>query len=654
VEAISRELSAMWKSARMLLLCVVTCLLCPSAAEAQRRGGSAKKPPPIRLPETVRQKKPVQMDVASVDTASRSRVQGTAEMIDSLVARSLTQHDQQPNRRASDPIFLRRIYLDVAGRIPTVEEADAFLRSDQPDKREQLIDDLLGRPDYVFNLYNMWADILRLTERPQPNLIADPYLAYVKDSIRTNKPYDRWVYEMLTAEGKIWDQPAVGFQLRDDGQPLPYVDNTVRVFLGTQIGCAQCHDHPFDVWTQHEFYELAAFTYGVKTRIDRNDPEYKNGNRASMLINEARKKNPNGRVPGELRRLARANSYRVKETTRPLRLPHDYAYSDDKPNAIVKPDVLWGEIPSSAASRSPRHQFAAWLTSPDNPYFSKTIANRYWKRFLGVGLVEPVDDFNEDNACVNEALLDFLSKEIVRLRFDQKEFIRAILYSQTYQRESTPYDVASGVPYYFPGPALRRMTAEQAWDSILTLAVYNPVPFQRPTAEQIREVVDLDMSSVTLTQAEAQAAEFKASYFMGPYKRSLNAHAYKGNVLCRASELPVPLPPDHFLRQFGQGDREVISAAQTDATVPQVLTMFNGPITHVMLENGSLIYDNVTASANPREAVDVIFASLVGRRPSSRDRIEAIREISTAERPGIGYGNLIWALLNTREFLFVQ
>ena len=141
--------------------------------------------------------------------------------------------------------------------------------------REDLIDKLLSSPDYVSNMYNFWADTLRLVERPQPNIVADPFLGYVKDSIRTNKKYDQWVYEMLTADGKTWENPAVGFQLRDDGMPLPYIDNTVRVFLGTQIGCAQCHDHPFDQWTQYQFYELAAFTAGTRTRIQRGSPGFK-------------------------------------------------------------------------------------------------------------------------------------------------------------------------------------------------------------------------------------------------------------------------------------------------------------------------------------------------------------------------------------------
>ncbi len=648
-------------SQRRCLLITVICgmfifaIIMPAVAQRpQQKKKSPPKPPPIRLPESVRQKSSISMDVAAVNPSSRHRVQGTADSIDRFVNQVLAAKGKVPNALASDEVFVRRVYLDVAGRIPTFHEARGFLESKAPDKRVQLIDDLLEQPDYVLNLYNMWADILRLTERPDNNMIADPYLEYVKDSIRTNKPYDQWVYEMLTADGKLWDNPAVGFQLRDHGQPLPYVDNTVRVFLGTQIGCAQCHDHPFDVWTQLDFYRLAAFTAGVRTRMDRSDPEFKSGNRASQLISEARKKYPNGRVPGEYQRLVRANTYRVKEVEQKLKLPHDYAYSNAKPNQLVQPAVLWGEIPENASSSSPRQQFAAWVTSADNKLFSKTVANRYWRRFFGVGLVEPVDDFSDENTCSNDELLEFLAKEMVRLNFDQKEFIRSILYSQSYQREASAFDTSSGELYYFPGPLLRRMSAEQVWDSILTLTVYNPLPFQRPAAGDMRSIVDLDLGTATMQDVERHAARFKETYDSYRYKRSLNKHAYKGNVLCRASELPTPLPPDHFLRQFGQGDRETISAGQTEATVPQILTMFNGPITHVMLETGSVLYDQVIGSATPREAIDSVFISVLGRLPTPQDRVEAVREFAAAESRGLGFGNLIWALLNTREFLFVQ
>ncbi len=141
--------------------------------------------------------------------------------------------------------------------------------------------------------------------------------------------------------------------------PLPYIDNTVRVFLGKQIGCAQCHDHPFDSWTQRQFYELAAFTSGTRTRLGSGDKKYgKSGNSAGELINAARKKAPNGKVGGAFQQLVRANTYGVNFNNRDLKLPHDYAYSDGKPNEVVKPKVLWGDVPKDAvkgdrASNSP-------------------------------------------------------------------------------------------------------------------------------------------------------------------------------------------------------------------------------------------------------------------------------------------------------------
>ncbi|TWT88072.1 DUF1549 and DUF1553 domain-containing protein [Stieleria varia] len=633
-----------------LLLCVLT-----SDAFAQKRN-SAKKPAPpkIRLPESVRSKEPVRMDVAAVRPDGRSAARSAANRLDSLVERKLIDESVTPNELASDEVFLRRIYLDVAGRIPKLEEATEFLDDSDPNKREKLIDKLLSSPDYVSHMYNFWADVLRLVERPQANIVADPYLAYVKDSIRTNKPYDKWVYEMLTADGKVWENPAVGYQLRDDGMPLPYIDNTVRIFLGTQIGCAQCHDHPFDQWTQYQFYELAAYTAGTRTRIRKGDPGYTKGNPANDLINEARNHYDKGRVPGQFQRLVRANTYRVAESKAVMKLPHDYAYLDAKPNEVVKPAVLWGEVPTSAANSTPREQFAAWLTSRENERFSKTLVNRLWKQFMGVGLVEPIDDFRDENPCVNEPLMDFLADEFVKGQFDVKELIRAVLYSNTYQRQSSDYELTSGQPYYFPGPALRRLSAEQIWDSMLTLAVYNPLPFQRPDAEAMAGVMDLDFSRANFESVKKQSERFSETFFMGNYKRELNKHAYQGNVLCRASELPSPSSASHFLRQFGQGDRETINGAQQDATVPQILAMFNGPITHVMLEEGSAIVDKVLAIDKAKDRIDAIFLSVLARLPNQTDRAIAASELSKTKNDNVGYGNIIWALLNTREFLFIQ
>jgi hypothetical protein len=214
--------------------------------------------------------------------------------------------------------------------------------------------------------------------------------------------------------------------------------------------------------------------------------------------------------------------------------------------------------------------------------------------------------------------------------------------------------VTSGQPYYFPGPIIRRMTAEQVWDSMLTLAVRNPMPFQRPTAEDLAPYLDVNFATLTFDQAKRQSEQFAKTFFLRNYKRSLNEHAYQGNVLCRASELPAPQRGDHFLRQFGQSDRETIDGSVRDATVPQILAMFNGPITHVMLEPGSAIVDDVLAIEKTRDRIDAIFLSVLARRPESRDRVTAAKELSRTPDDNVGYGNIIWALLNTREFLFIR
>lgn len=641
--------------AMLAILLSFAVAMAPESALAQKGKKKPKKPAPpkIRLPESVRNQPSHLMDVAPADASRRTELELAASALDDLIETKLAEEGQTPNQWCSDEVFLRRIYLDVAGRIPTLAEAQSFLDSGNPDKRIELIDELLGSPDYVSHTYNYWADTLRLRERPQANIVLEPFLAYVKDSIRTNKPYDEWVYEMLTAEGKVWDAPATGYQLRDDGMPLPYIDNTVRVFLGTQIGCAQCHDHPFDQWTQYQFYELAAFTTGTRTRIKRGDPGFTKGNPANAMINEARKHYENGRVPGNFQRMVRANSYSVSEVKAAMRLPHDYAYDDAKPKEVVKPAVLWGEVPTKSRKLSPRKQFAAWLTSADNPQFKNMIVNRMWKRFMGIGFVEPIDDFRDEHPSLNEPAMEYLGKELVRSGFDLKDLIRIILYSQTYQREASNYDMTSGEKYFFAGPTVRRMTAEQVWDSMLTLAVRNPMPFQRPTGEDLKPFIDVNFADTSFEECKSQSEEFGKTYARGAYNRSINKHAYQGNVLCRASELPAPQPADHFLRQFGQSDRETIDGSNASATVPQILAMFNGPITHVMLEPGSAIVDNVLAIESTRERIDAIFLSVLARRPNAKDRVTAAKELSSMKNDNVGYGNIIWALLNTREFLFV-
>ncbi len=631
-----------------------------SMGPSQKVAGPKKKPLPSQqfkgygLPEVVKTAPAKTMVVAPV-SSTRDAAQKGAAKIDELVEANLAKLGMKPNPTANDYVFLRRVYLDAVGTIPNFVECRAFLsKKEDPTRREALIDYLLSSPGYVSHMYNYWAEILRITDRPNNNMLAYAYRDWVKDQIRENKPYDKWVYEMLSAEGKIWQNPAVGYALRDDGMPLVHVDNTVRVFLGTQIGCAQCHDHPFDRWSQKEFYQLAAFTSGTSTRDGGGSPAFKNGNPVNRVRDELRKNDPKANVVGSMNLLLQANLFRVSyDPKRQLKLPHDYAYSNGKPNQVIEPAVLWGEVPDEVKTKTKREQFAAWVTNPKNPRFAKTLANRLWKKVMGVGLFEPVDDLKDDTPSENPELMQFLSDELVRLEFNQKEFLRMLLYTKTYQRASSSFDPSEAEFYHFPGPKLRRMTAEQVWDSILSIAVYNPYPFDMPSKDDFVRVVDLDMSTVTAAEVAGRTASFDAEVGPAARNKAMSVASYRKQILARASELQSPLPPDHFIRQFGQCDRETISGDSIDPTVPQILTMFNGPFTHMMLEKGSLIYDNILKAGNARDQMEVMFMSILTRPPTSSDRETAFREMTSGD-PAMGYGNIIWALINTREFLFVQ
>jgi hypothetical protein len=633
---------------------LVPCLAAEPLAAKQLRRQRQQQRQGTGLPEAVTTALPATiMEVAPLDRGSRPAVQRAAAEIDRLLAASWQERGVKASPRLHDAQFLRRIYLELGGRIPSYDEARQFLAAKTKTKRADLIDALLESPDYVSHFYNYWADVLRLQERPQKNLIFEPYLWYVKHAIATNLPYDTWVQTMLTADGRLWENPAVGFQLRDKGMPLPYVDNTVRVFLGTQIGCAQCHDHPFDDWTQHKFYELAAFLSGTQMQSGQVNAvgKVRPGDGERNLLMEARQQL---RKPIAFARFVQANTTAVSFHERPLKLPHDYQYKDAEPLSVVSPHVLWGEVPAAAHDADHREQFAAWLTAHDNRQFARTIANRIWKKVMGVGLVEPVDDFQPGNPPSHPALLEHLTDEMLRLKFDLREFVRILVSTDTYQRRAVVHDPASGTPFRFTGPALRRMTAEQLWDSILTLVARNPWAAQRPTAADVAEAVSIDVDAITFAAAHDRFEAFLTDYGPSQRMRQLKQTVgYHGQLLVRASEMPAPLPLGHFLRQFGQSDREAIEGSRTVATVPQILTMYNGPITHSMLEQGSVLYDNVV-KATPQEAIDVIFLSVLSHPPSAEDRRLAREEVLTADTPAAGLGNLVWALLNTREFIFIQ
>lgn len=644
--------------------------------------------------------------------ATNPAVAAAAAQIDQLVANGIKRANptrakmgKEPitsfNALANDEQFVRRVYLDIAGRIPNYDETKAFLADANPQKRSVLIDQLLDTEGYNQHMFNYLSEMLRVkSDFDQALVRGNDYVAWLKEQVAANRPWNEMVYEMLTATGKMWDKKpdgssngAAGYLLRDSGMPLDNLANTLTVFLGTDVACAQCHDHPFADWTQMQFYELAAFFGATSTRMGRG---MGNENLMPEIEKIVTKSGQDiQRLRNGINNYIGANRYVIQDTDKNmLRIPHDYQYKDARPGDEVRPKfVMW----SSADKSNPaykqnksneeglRTSFANWLTHPENPRFAMTIANRMWKRAFGAGIAEPVTNIDDPELSTNPELLKHLASEMKRLKFNLKEFTRIILNTRAYQSEATTENIAMGEPYYFQGPMLRRMTAEQAWDSYMTMVLGQPDQYKAPLAGLYGRSMSVDLDTVdaqtVLIKYDAlRKMNQKEAAMMGGgldaaggsmmmmdggsdkkeadvSKEDMEAAGgkfltHRGMRLLRAAELPQPAGGGHFLIDFGQSPRDLIDGSNKVGSVPQVLMMMNGGAQEMLTDRSSLIFRTMEKVNNPADKVEVVFLSILSRRPTLQEKDIAKSEINGSAEDG--YSNMIWALINTREFMFIQ
>jgi len=708
------------------------------------------------------------LSLASFATAASKSDQDASAQIDRIIAKDWKAHDVKPNPLASDEVFLRRVYLDVTGRIPSYDETQAFLNSKAKDKRAKLIDDLLASEGYVNHFFNYWADILRINNNQGGGQnIVPHYVDYVRDSLAENVPYDEFVRNMLTAQGQAADNGAIGYTYRDRGMPLDHMANTVRIFLGTRLECAQCHNHPFDKWTQMDFYEMAAFSYGMNT----NGQAYGNYNDVRQLIRQEYKDNNKKRqdMDRAFREIMRPirNNNRVEYQDRLPQLPHDYQYADAKPKEKIEPGVMFGAINEIENADKRLDAYADWMTSTENARFTTVIANRLWKKMMGVGLFEPVDELMDNSEPTNAELMNFLEGEMMANNYDMKAFLRMILNSKVYQREASQQEIALGDVYHYPGPLLRRMSAEQIWDSIVALV--NPKPeegdWKRAQQQELRLYQNVRMQSVVENKSKQELLELtkqianyqdtlqdetnkltkkaqelreagnreeankvarQANQLRNKLRSRVTELVYEpdlkksGVVLAsmelpngdsmdvtakmvssngaatsafrkmqdemqqkmvdeeldtmgvedekerkdyfnmrrsssrylRAAHLSSPAPNGHFLRMFGQSDRETIENASLEASVPQALNLMNGPDFPQVTGNNSYLNWNLRNIETLEDKIDVIYLSMLSRKPTEAERnlILSARE----QRGDKLIDDVVFAVMNGQEFLFVQ
>ncbi|MDZ4404752.1 DUF1549 domain-containing protein [Prosthecobacter sp.] len=605
-----------------------------------------------------------------------------AARIDMLVDGGLKKAGQKSNPLASDEQFVRRVYLDVVGRIPTREEALEFINDTSLSKRAKVIDKLLNSDGYNSHLFNYFADMMRVADLAQKARFYT-YQDWMKSQIADNIPWDKMVYSMMTADGRLLDNGATGYLLRDAGMRLDNLSLTLSTFLGANVSCAQCHDHPFADWTQRQFYEMASFFGATETFGTR-------GSKGGYGMQEMRKvlaSLDDRRLQQQAKNLLRVNAMAVDDgTENDLKLPDDYKYPDGKPGEPVKPKlVTWGDTKNTKAYQGVqtkseedlRAQFAKWMTSPDNPRFAMTIANRLWKRAFGIGVREPVTDLDDPEASVNPPLLRHLAAEMVRLKFDLKQFMRLLYNTQTYQREATSHEMADSGAYLFPGPILRRMSAEQAWDSCATLVVGADVDkFKANRGETYAKVMNIDFgkdASPDAIKTQIENAITGMRQYGGPNGGNPKNNAKKkrmrmqpasggeedltvappvrdGLVLARASELPQPERDQHFLRMFGQSDRQIADSNSDEGSIPQVLMLMNGEAQRVIGQNDSLVIKTASAQKSPEQQIESLYLSFFSRKPKPDELADAVGAIGS----GLTMRDLSWVLFNTREFVFVE
>ena len=696
------------------------------------------------------------------DIFSSSIIQAEAVAIDKILNSTYQKRNVKIPAKIDESALVRRLYLSLVGRIPTFEEINSYLSDTSVQKKSQLIEKLTESSGYNSHMFNWWADLLRLKSRMRGgNQIqaGQLYNHWVKEQVVQNVPFDQMTYSLVTAEGYPWENGAVGYYLRDTGMPLDNMSNTAQIFLGTQMVCAQCHNHPFDKWTQMEYYKMASFTYGISTRmgqgLQKKIGQYFYQQTKGLSKAEKSKLGSSQKAQAlrkAIQEMVQPLRYGASHTGKKLNLPHDYQYKDAKPKTVVNSEPIFAPDSLNKEIENPVHAYGQWIISTNNPRFTKVISNRMWKKVFGRGIIEPVDDLRDNSESSIPELLSHLESLMVRVKYDLKEFQKILHNVEAFEREATGRELTNVEKYYFEAPILKRMSAEQLWDSIVTMSIpevderkANPSKIEsRLTnfANYQKKVEGLSdkkfvqlakkgakenarinntMNEIQLKIREAQEAddrhavsklrreygikrneqrslfaglvmgsEFDAQslYRGGQNKTSSDPRwkGYSGNLM-RASEIETPAPPGHFLREFGQSDREVIENSSSESSVPQALTLLNGVFYKALFDPRSPLSQNLLKAESTEEKIKVLFLSILNRNPSPEELTQSLAMVTSSpkvpyqiplpkkvslekkakylksikdKKQKLAYYNdrdfrgIAWSLINTRQFSFIQ
>ncbi|WP_166828351.1 DUF1549 and DUF1553 domain-containing protein [Thalassoroseus pseudoceratinae] len=515
-----------------------------------------------------------------------AEVYTTAErhnFIDDLVLKKLKELNLKPSPLADDATFLRRAYIDTIGTLPTANETRDFLADTSPDKRDRLIDHLLARPEFNDYWTLKWSDILLLSGTKLRPKALETYYQWIHSHVERNTPWDEFVREIVTAQGSSYENGATNFYSLHQ-TPEDMTENVSQAFLGLSIACAKCHNHPLEKWTNNQYYAMANLFARVRTKGWGGDSRNGDGLRTLYVA-----------TSGDL--------------VQPL---------TGKPQP---PTPLDGEPLPFDDPGDRREQLADWLTSPENPYFSRSIANRVWANFMNVGLVESVDDMRKSNPASNEELLDALANHLVENDFDLKSLMRTILQSATYQRSSQPLPENEDEQRYYSRYYPERMMAEVLLDGI--------------------------------SQVTSVPTQFKEIEFPGADVRKTDF--YKPGT--RAIALYDSAVRSYFLKTFGRNPRDITCECERseEPSMVQVLHLSNGDTVNEKLRaNDSRVTQLLNEKKSSDEIVETVYLSALSRLPTVREReqLTSLIEAAPEQEKRTAIEDLFWAVLTSKEFLF--
>ena len=464
-----------------------------------------------------------------------------------------------PSDLSSDTDFHRRVSFDTVGVPPTPEEVRAFRADKRSDKRARTIDELLGRPEFADQWALDWLDLLRADESGSVMGRKGVWALsrWLRRAFEDNMPYDQFVRAFLTARGSQFQNPPAAFS-RVFRQPQEKSEAIAQLFLGTRLECAQCHDHPFDRWTQADYNSLMVFFYQVRRK---DGPDYYD----------------------------ESQIYLEPEKTKEVRL-----------RFLDGSEITW------PGAHDRRAALADWMLGPGKRWTARALVNRVWGKLLGRGIVEPVDDFRFSNPAVNDPLLDALADDFIAHGYDFKRLVRTILNSRTYQLSATPNATNAGDRTTFSKASLRRLSAEQLLDAL-----------------------------AQITGIEEEHAGVPPGF--------------------RAAQIPTSRTGSYFLNTFGRPPRKTPCSCERSSipTLPQVLHLMNGSsmMKRLRAETGTL--DRLLkAKLSEAALIDELYLAALSRPPSTEEQKRARQYFRQADDIPQAAEDILWTLLNSRQFLF--